>query len=128
MLKVEKIVFGREGDEYASVHGRLHFHWQEPSSGIPVPDLGFWRTRRPLPKRGSRDGLIAKLAYLHGGHNANEESCGRLALCVDVEDDDAVARYFYKTISSDARRPLEEEIKSLKAKLFDLTWPLRGGV
>lgn len=39
---------------------------------------------------------------------------------VDVNDDEAVAEYFYKEISADARKPLESEIVQLKARLFDL--------
>mgnify|MGYP000237488276 CR=1 FL=1 len=72
-------------------------------------------------KNNSRNGLIAKLAYLHGGHNASENSHGRLRMVVDINDDQAVANYFYQSISDDARKPLEQEILKLKAKLFDLT-------
>lgn len=39
---------------------------------------------------------------------------------VNTTDDEAVAEYFYKGISADARKPLEAEIVQLKAKLFDL--------
>jgi hypothetical protein len=67
-----------------------------------------------------RRSIIAKLAYWHGGHNASENSWGRLGMQVDVEDDEAVAKYFYKEISADARKPLEAEIVTLKARLFDL--------
>jgi len=67
-----------------------------------------------------RRSIIAKLAYWHGGHNASENSWGRLGMCVDVNDDEAVAEYFYKEISADARKPLEEEIVKLKARFFDL--------
>ncbi len=68
----------------------------------------------------SRRSIIAKLAYWHGGHNASENSWGRLGMQVDVYDDEAVAKYFYDKISSDAREPLEKEITRLKALIFDL--------
>lgn len=71
-------------------------------------------------RQDGRRGIIAKLAYWHGGHNASENSWGRLGMQVDVDDDAAVAEYFYKEISADARRPLEAEIVRLKARLFDL--------
>lgn len=41
-------------------------------------------------------------------------------MCVNVKDDEAVAEYFYKEISADARKPLEAEIVQLKARLYDL--------
>jgi hypothetical protein len=71
-------------------------------------------------RRDGRRSIIAKLAYWHGGHNASENSWGRLGMQVDVNDDEAVAEYFYKEISADARKPLESEIVQLKARLFDL--------
>lgn len=79
--------------------------------------------REVIPKSNSRTGLMANLAYNMGGHNASNTSCGRLALCVDVDDDEKVARYFYDEIWSDAQRPLIEEIIKLKALLFDLQNP-----
>lgn len=74
---------------------------------------------KPKDSAPSRTGVIAKLAYWHGGHNASENSWGRLPMMVDVEDDEAVAEYFFKAIASDARKPLEAEIVRLKALLFD---------
>ncbi len=71
-------------------------------------------------KNESRTSIIAKLAYLHGGHNASENSWGRLGMVVDTNDDKAVAEYFYREISKDAREPLEKEIIKLKALIFDL--------
>ena len=68
----------------------------------------------------SRRSIIAKLAYWHGGHNASENSWGRLGMQVDTDNDEAVAEYFYREISADARKPLELEIAELKARLFDL--------
>lgn len=67
-----------------------------------------------------RRSIIAKLAYWHGGHNASENSWGRLGMQVDTDDDEAVAKYFYESISQDARKPLEAEIIKLKAMIFDL--------
>jgi hypothetical protein len=71
-------------------------------------------------RRAGRRSIIAKLACLHGGHNASSNSWGRLGMQVDTDDDNALAKYFYKEISADARKPLEEEIKNLKARLYDL--------
>ena len=68
----------------------------------------------------SRTSIISKLAYWHGGHNASENSWGRLGMCVNVEDDEAVAKYFYHSIKEDAERPLKDEIQRLKAQLYDL--------
>lgn len=39
---------------------------------------------------------------------------------VDTDDDEAVASYFYHSITEDAQKPLKEEIKELKARIFDL--------
>jgi uncharacterized small protein (DUF1192 family) len=41
-------------------------------------------------------------------------------MCVDVEDDEAVAKYFYHAIKEDAEKPLKAEIERLKARLYDL--------
>lgn len=71
-------------------------------------------------RKDGRRSIIAKLACWHGGHNASENSWGRLGMQVNVDDDEAVAEYFYKEISADARKPLEEEITKLKARIFDL--------
>lgn len=71
-------------------------------------------------RQDGRRSIIAKLAYWHGGHNASENSWGRLGMQVNTADDEAVAEYFYKEISADARKPLEAEIVRLKARLFDL--------
>lgn len=69
----------------------------------------------------SRTGVISWLAYLMGGHNASAgTNWGRLRLCVDPEDDKAVARYFYNEISDDQSRPLKDEITRLKARIYDL--------
>lgn len=68
----------------------------------------------------TRRGVISQLAYWNGGHNASETSWGRLGMQVNVEDDAAVAEYFYKSITEDARKPLLDEITRLKAMLFDL--------
>jgi len=73
-------------------------------------------TMKKIP---SRENLIAKLAFLHGGHNAHGDSCGRLGSCVDLMDDEAVADYFYRSISADAQKPLEAEILRLKSFIFD---------
>lgn len=82
----------------------------------------------PVPRKsskGTRTGVISQLACFHGGHNASDNSWGRLALCVDVENDRAVAEYFYTEISKDARGPLEDKIIQLKAKLYDLQEELK---
>lgn len=81
----------------------------------------------PPVKTTTRDGVVSYLAYLHGGHNASPPlRCGRLGLQVDTEDDEAVARYFYHSITEDARKPLLREIETLKAKLYDLTAPQKS--
>ncbi len=71
-------------------------------------------------KTKSRSGLIAKLAYIIGGFNASDKSCGRFGSHVDLNDDEEIAFYVYKTISNDACAPLKKEIIDLKAQLFDL--------
>lgn len=73
-----------------------------------------------FPKTSTRTGVIAKLAYWHGGHNASENSWGRLSMQCDPEDDEDVASYFYHSIREDAQKPLEEKIKELKARIFNL--------
>lgn len=73
-----------------------------------------------FPKTSTRTGVIAKLAYWHGGHNASENSWGRLGMQCDTEDDEDVASYFYHSITEDAQKKLKQEIQELKAKLFDL--------
>jgi len=76
----------------------------------------------------SRTGVIAKLAYLHGGHNASENSWGRLGMMVDTENDAAVAGYFYNSITEDAKKPLEAEIMKLRAQLFVYLQPKENEV
>lgn len=76
--------------------------------------------KRQFPKTTTKTGVIAKLAYWHGGHNASDNSWGRLGMQCDTEDDEDVASYFYHSIKEDAEKPLKQEIQELKAKLFDL--------
>jgi hypothetical protein len=74
-----------------------------------------------MKEKNSRNGLISWLAYVHGGHNASPgTSSGRLWTMVDIDDDEAVARYFYKAITDDAEYELKNEITKPKAKIFDL--------
>ena len=78
-----------------------------------------WRNRTDKTA-GTRNGVMARLAYWHGGHNASETSTGRLGMQCDLNDDEAVASYFYHTIRKDAEEPLKAQIQELKAQLFDL--------
>lgn len=78
-----------------------------------------WRNRTDKTA-GTRNGVISRLAYWHGGHNASESSCGRLGMQCDLNDDEAVASYFYHAIREDAEEPLKAQIQELKAQLFDL--------
>ena len=74
-----------------------------------------------MKKENSRTSLISWLAYMHGGHNAGGGSgWGRLGLCVDTEDDEAIARYFQKEITNDAQIRLKKENAELKAEIYDL--------
>tara|TARA_R110000744_G_scaffold10369_14_gene32425 strand:- start:351 stop:1190 length:840 start_codon:yes stop_codon:yes gene_type:complete len=59
----------------------------------------------------TRNGVVSRLAYYMGGHNASEKSPGRLQLSVDVSDDDALANYFYDTISEDAIKGYKDEVR-----------------
>ncbi len=101
----------------------------DSSTAIPVKRKKSKRVKKvkledtPEYKRGLEDGrygVIARLACWHGGHNASEGNWGRLGMQVDVYDDEAVARYFYESISEDARKKAEEQLRVLKAMMFEL--------
>ncbi len=68
----------------------------------------------------SRECLLSYFAFLIGGWNASKgTSPGRLRFEDNYNDDEAITRLLLDRHKSDISGPLNEEIKKLKAKLYD---------